>query len=163
MALGLLSAPFLYVIVCAGLVDAATRTTVTVSASAYDEEGCGSSGCSADLTRDSDSEEDDSRWSCHYDLEDSNCKLWYRFEDPQYLDSVELAFYKGDQRTRSFLVKTFNSDNTRMTVRFTSSGVTDGFESFEVGRDDVAKMYIQPIAPDRDEWISIKEVRQLIQ
>lgn len=140
--------------------DAATRTTVVVSSSAYHEDDCGSLGCSADLTRDSDSEDDASRWSCHYDLKDKNCKLWYRFGEPQYLDSVELAFFRGDQRTRSFKVKTFDSDNRRRTTKFTSSGETDGFESFEIATDDVKKLYIQPIAPDKDEWISVKEVSQ---
>lgn len=143
--------------------DAAARTTVAVSSSADHEDECGSSDCSADLTRDSDSEDDDSRWSCHYDLEAKNCKLWYRFGEPQYLHSVELAFFRGDQRTRSFKVKTFDSDNRRTTTKFTSSGETDGFESFKIDNDDVTKLYIQPAAPDKDEWISIKEVKSVSQ
>lgn len=155
--------PFLCVFAWIDLVEAAVRTTVRVSSNAHDDDGCNSSDCSADLTRDGDSEDDESRWSCHYKLEQKNCKVWYRFNDAQNLDNIALALYKGDERTRSFKVKTFNSNNIRRTVSFTSSGTTDGFETFAIGRDDVKKMYIQPIAPDRDEWISIKEVSQLVE
>lgn len=153
---------FFCVLVCTDLVDAAIRTTVEVKASAYDTKNCNSSGCDADLTRDSDSEDEQSRWSCRYLLKDKNCKVWYTFGEPQYLDSISVAFHKGDERTRSFLVRTFNSDDTRQVENFTSSGATNGFESFAIGREDVIKLYIQPIDPNVNDWISIKEVSSFV-
>lgn len=130
-----------------------------VKANAYDTEACGSSGCSPDLTRDSDSKDDNSRWSCHNDLNiGRNCKLWYRFRDPQNVRSVELAFYEGDQQPRSSKVRTIDSNNNRIKEILTSSGTTDGFEAFEVVRDDVVKPNIQFIPLCSDDWVGVKEV-----
>lgn len=58
--------------------DASERTTVTVSANAYDtntsaDNGCDPDGCVAAKTRDGDLG-GDSRWACKYDLEGKKCR-----------------------------------------------------------------------------------------
>lgn len=148
---------FLFVYGCADSSEAGSQTKVTTTSSAHDKNGCLAPGCVAELTRDGNFG-DNSRWACRYNIDENNCKLRYKFEDPQELISVDLAFYKGDERKRAFRILTFDSDNERKTYQFTSGGETALLESFEIGRKNVAKVVIQLDKPDKKKWISIIEV-----
>lgn len=78
-------------------------TNITTEANAYDSlklaaGGCDLIGCAPELTRDSDTDPS-SRWSWLYDLAGAPCEIWYTWEEAQYLVGMNLAFYKGDERT----------------------------------------------------------------
>lgn len=88
--------------------DASVKTTVSVNANAYDthfsgNNGCGDTGCLPGLTRDS-STIPESRWSCSKKLGEGNCYLEFEFDSPQDVISMNIAFYKGDERTRKIEV-----------------------------------------------------------
>lgn len=88
--------------------DASEKTTVSVTANAYDtrdgdNNGCGTAGCLPELTRDSDTDAE-SRWSCSKILGEGNCYLEYSFDYPQDVVSLNIAFHKGDERTRKIKV-----------------------------------------------------------
>ncbi|CAM9917621.1 unnamed protein product [Ectocarpus sp. 8 AP-2014] len=81
------------------LVDARKRTTVTKWANAYDDRtseygGCDPDGCKASLTRDQ-SWKDESRWSCSEKLEDAQCKITYKFEEPQDIVRIKISSTRG--------------------------------------------------------------------
>ena len=88
--------------------DASVKTTVSVTANAYDtrsssNNGCGTTGCLPELTRDS-SIVPESRWSCSKSLGNGNCYLEFSFDSPQDVISMNIAFHKGDERTRKIKV-----------------------------------------------------------
>ena len=97
------------------LVDAGTRTTVSVSANGYDtrpgegsgDNGCMEDGCGPELTRDGISADVESRWSCSQAIVDGErlCQIDFTFEDPQDVVDVEVAFWKGDERDRTLEVR----------------------------------------------------------
>ena len=94
-------------------IDASEKTTVTVTTNAYDtrdgdNSGCGESGCLAELTRDGDTDDPESRWSCSKNLGEGNCYLEYTFGSPQDVLSLNIAFHKGDERTRKIKVCGWN-------------------------------------------------------
>ena len=89
--------------------DASVKTTVSVSANAYDtrssnNNGCGNTGCLPELTRDS-SIIPESRWSCSKNLGNGNCYMEFAFDSPQDVISMNIAFHKGDERTRKIKVR----------------------------------------------------------
>lgn len=89
-------------------IDASAKTTVSVSTNAYDTRlsgnyGCGTTGCLPDLTRDGNTE-DESRWSCSKSLGSGTCYVEYAFDSPQDVISMNIAFYKGNERTRTIEV-----------------------------------------------------------
>ena len=93
--------------------DASEKTTVTVTTNAYDtrdgdNNGCGESGCLAELTRDGNTADPESRWSCSKNLGEGNCYLEYTFGSPQDVISLNIAFHKGDERTRKIKVCVWN-------------------------------------------------------
>lgn len=148
------------------LVDANTKTAISTWAWAHDEKtldagGCDPDGCTSELTLDSDTHPS-SRWSCKYDLANKPCRLFYSFDSPQDIVTLDLAFFKGDERTRTFFVKTYNAhrDYPGTSAVFTSSGSTLGYESFELNTNQTWYMYLAPsTAGDNDkDWISITEV-----
>lgn len=148
----------------AALVDAGTKTDVSTWAWAYDERtsddgGCDPDGCTPELTRDSDAGAS-SRWSCNYAIKSKPCRLFYSFDTPQNIVTLDLAFYKGDERTRSFGVKTYNAhrDYGSEYLTFTSSGSTLGFESFELNSNQTSYMYLAPRGENYQDWMSITEV-----
>lgn len=49
-------------------------------------------------------------------------------------------------------------DGSRESSEYTSSGETDDFEDFELESTGVRKIYIIPISPNSDDWLSITEV-----
>ena len=63
----------------------------------------GNSGCLPELTRDSITKIE-SRWSCSENLGQGNCYVEYTFVEPQDVISMNIAFYKGDERKRKIKV-----------------------------------------------------------
>lgn len=95
--------------------EAGTKTTVDVTASGYDDRpgqsgdnvGCGEDGCLPDLAHDGIGEEDvESRWSCAEDIvpHGGQCEIEFTFGSPQNIVDVQVAFWKGDERTRTLKV-----------------------------------------------------------
>ena len=97
-----------------GYVQAATKTTIYVSANAYDTRpsqnynmvGCAQHGCEPKLTRDGVSADTESRWSCAQSIvpDGGLCKIMFKFEIPQDIMEVQVAFWKGDARSRTLEV-----------------------------------------------------------
>lgn len=95
-------------------VEAGTKTTVGVSANAYDtrpggdsgDVGCGEDGCTPTLSRDGITTGTESRWACAQKLvpDGSVCEIEFTFGEPQDIVDVEVAFYKGDERSRTLEV-----------------------------------------------------------
>ncbi|CAN0537357.1 unnamed protein product, partial [Scytosiphon promiscuus] len=59
-------------------------------------------GCTPENTRDT-SLDANSRWSCKGDLVEGNggCCIDYSFEEPQDIVSLDIAFHRGTDRTRT--------------------------------------------------------------
>ncbi|CAN0298091.1 unnamed protein product, partial [Ectocarpus fasciculatus] len=100
-----------------GAVEVGTKTEVGVSATAHDvrpgshggEVGCGEVGglgCAATNTRDGIYSEIESRWSCSTKLLDDEgpCQIEFTFAEPQAIEDIQVAFWKGNERTRTLLV-----------------------------------------------------------
>lgn len=97
------------------LVEAGTKTTVTASANAYDprpgaaygNNGCMEDGCKPALTRDGETDDTESRWSCAPSMVAGGkfCEIEFMFESPQDIVEVQVAFWKGDERTRTLEVR----------------------------------------------------------
>lgn len=102
-----------------GLVDAGTFTTIVTTASAFDERpgaegndiGCGEDGCAPSLARDGDVSDAESRWSCAGKIvpEIGQCELYFSFESPQNIKTLEVAFWKSNQRERTLEVRGRNT------------------------------------------------------
>lgn len=94
-------------------VEVGTKTSVAVSANAYDTRGnsagvgCGSSGCEPALARDGDAEGAESRWSCAQKIvpDGALCEITFTFGEPQDIKGSQIAFLNGDDRTRSVEVR----------------------------------------------------------
>lgn len=91
-------------------------TTVSVAATAFDERpgeesgdiGCGEDGCLPALAHDGIGEEDsESRWSCSKDLVvgGGQCEIEFTFGSPQDIVDMEVAFWKGERRSRTLKVR----------------------------------------------------------
>lgn len=99
-----------------GNVEAGTKTNVFVSTNAYDtrpgqasgQSGCLVNGCAPELTRDGISDDVESRWSCNPSIVSDGglCEIEFVFEAPQDLMSVQVAFWRGEERTRTLEVCT---------------------------------------------------------
>lgn len=97
-----------------GYVEARTKTSVGVSANAYDTRrgqdrgnvGCGADGCVPALSRDGISSDPESRWSCARKIvpDGGPCEIEFTFADAQDIKDVQVAFYKGDERLRTLEV-----------------------------------------------------------
>lgn len=145
----------------AALQEVGSLTTVSVTADGWDERttgaGCSPNGCTAENTRDG-STNPTSRWSCKADLLDDNdknhnCELTFGFEDPQDIEQVRIAFYKGDERTRELKVKV----NGYNFVTIVSSGETSDYEDFDLNAEGVSSMVLEGLGLAAEEWISITE------
>lgn len=87
-----------------------------MTATAFDERpgeaggevGCGEDGCLPELAHDGVSDLSDvgSRWSCAEDIvpDGGQCEIEFAFGSPQDIMDVRVAFWKGDERTRSLKV-----------------------------------------------------------
>ncbi|CAM9918634.1 unnamed protein product, partial [Ectocarpus sp. 8 AP-2014] len=148
----------------AAVVEASTLATVTVAAPLYDttvtasDGGCSPTGCIGDNTRDGDATSLESRWSCKPALGDAGsvCGITYGLGIQYQLTGLNIAMYKGDERTRTLEI---NIDNVPYTT-WTSSGTTTGFETIEV---DTMGRWIEIVGVLEDsEWLSIMEVEILV-
>ncbi|CAM9447733.1 unnamed protein product, partial [Ectocarpus sp. 13 AM-2016] len=111
------------------LVDARKRTAVKKWANAYDDRtskygGCDPDGCKTSFTRDR-SWKDESRLSCSEKLKDAQCKITYKFEEPQDIVRIKIKFHKGDERVRTLKLK--GSGEFKKTI--TSSGTSNTYET----------------------------------
>lgn len=68
--------------------------------------GCGTDGCVPALSRDGIVGDAESRWSCAQGMAPGGgpCEIEFRFQDPQDIMDVQVAFYKGDERSRTLEV-----------------------------------------------------------
>lgn len=100
-----------------GYVEAGTKTTVGVSANAYDTRpggdtggiGCMTDGCLPALVRDGDSDDNESRWSCARTLlpeGGGECSISFTFEDPQDIKEIQVAFWRRAVRSRTLKAST---------------------------------------------------------
>ena len=104
------------------LVEAVTKTAVSVSTNMFDtrageafgDVGCGETGCRPELTMDG-SVDLESRWACAQKLNPGGgvCQIVFVFEDPQDIVEVQVAFYKGSERSRTLQVKKLLHDKQR--------------------------------------------------
>ncbi|CAM9234491.1 unnamed protein product, partial [Laminaria digitata] len=144
-----------------GYVEAGTKTNVFVSTNAYDTRpgqkgGCMVDGCAPALTRDGIIADVQSRWSCNPSIvpDGGLCEIEFVFEEPQDVMSVQVAFWQGEERTR--------------TLEATIDGVVIGefdsfpgsvFNAFEIKGTDVHTVKLTSTGITRNEWISLIEVR----
>lgn len=143
------------------LVEAGERTTVAVTATAFDERtsdpGCSPDGCTAENTRDS-SLDANSRWSCRGDLVggDGGCCVEYSFEEPQDIVRMDIAFHRGAENVRTLDV--FN--NGEFLSQIESSGSTLGYQEFVVNTDETAGLSLCLADPETNTrtWLSMTEV-----
>ncbi|CAM9187721.1 unnamed protein product [Choristocarpus tenellus] len=141
-------------------VEVGTKGQVGSSATAFDprlqsNNGCNPSGCTPALSRDG-SLTPTSRWSCSTNLGVNECSITYSFGTTQPFRRIDIAFYRGNERTREFEV---DSDSTRM-IDDESSGNTLSLERFgpttEVFLTDEVTIVSTP--DDDGEWFSLTEV-----
>lgn len=143
----------------AEFVEVGERTTVVVSANAYDERisdsGCAPDGCVAANTIDGSL---DTRWSCKESmLGGANCEITYEFGEPQDLDMIRIAFYKGVERARRLKIKI----NGFSFSEVESSGQIDGFENFVLGVSGASEVVLEALGLGSHDWISLTEVQCL--
>ena len=137
-------------------IEVGEATLVSVIANGFDEKtgssGCSPNGCVAANTRDGSLS---SRWSCRERLLDGvKCEIIYGFDEPQAINVMRIAFYKGSERTRRLEVKINGSTNSEIE----SSGQTDQFEDFDLNVDNVVEVSLQTVGLDSNEWIALLEV-----
>lgn len=92
-------------------VEAGAVTTVTAVANSHDTNsnedsalsGCMNTGCVAKLTRDGDTDDDESRWSCKQSIvpNEQLCQIVFSFSEAQDVRSVQVAFRKPDLYPRA--------------------------------------------------------------
>ncbi|CAN0308610.1 unnamed protein product [Ectocarpus sp. 6 AP-2014] len=152
----------------AEFVEAGSKTTVGVTASAYDDRpgesaggnGCGEMGCLPDLAHDGVGEEDtESRWSCAEEIvpDGGQCEITFKFDSPQDITDVQVAFWKGDERTRTLKVK-INGDKIGEYESYPGST----FNSFGIQENGVHTVTMESVGIDADDWISLLEVRFMV-
>ncbi|CAN0376865.1 unnamed protein product [Pylaiella littoralis] len=149
-----------------GAVEVGTKTEVSVSATAYDvrpgalggEPGCGEvggDGCAPANTRDGISSESESRWSCAMELveDEGPCVIEYTFGEPQDIMDIQVAFWKGDERTRTIDI---HFDGVR--IHNHESNAESDFNTIGVSGTGVASVALESMDLLPSEWISILEV-----
>ena len=134
-------------------------TGVSASANGWDTRvdgtGCPPSGCVPDNVLDN-SIEDVSRWSCNAEVSDvSACELTLELDEPQDVVQIYMAYYKGDERTRS--VNVWVDGVFQDTIA--SSGTTQGYEAYELIAPGATTVVLQEAALGDNEWLSITGVR----
>ncbi|CAN0405209.1 unnamed protein product, partial [Ascophyllum nodosum] len=146
----------------AGTVEAGTLITVTIDAPLYDtntadDNGCDPTGCVGEFTRDGDVTPN-SRWSCKPSLgpDGSTCSIKYSLADVVSIEALNIALYKGDERTRT--IEIYVDDV--LATSWTSSGTTAGLEIVDL--DVIGQEVILRGVLDDSEWLSVKEVEILV-
>ncbi|CAM9269151.1 unnamed protein product [Pylaiella littoralis] len=149
-----------------GAVDVGTNTVVAVSATAYDvrpgasggQQGCGEVGgdaCAPANTLDGIVSDPESRWSCAAELVDGGgpCQIEYTFDEPQDIVDIQVAFYKGDERTRTLDVY-LDSELSRSFESYAGST----FNTIGVAGTGVRNVVLESTFLAPGEWISLLEV-----
>ncbi|CAM9626768.1 unnamed protein product, partial [Hapterophycus canaliculatus] len=111
-------------------------------------------GCLPALAHDGIGEEDvESRWSCSKDIVSGGgqCEIEFTFGSPQDIMDVQVAFWKGDERTRTLK---FNGDKIGEFESHPGSVST----SLGIQQNDVDTVTLESVGIDEDEWISLLEV-----
>eukprot|EP00903_Cladosiphon_okamuranus_P005791 g5738.t1 len=149
-----------------GAVEVGNKTEVGVTATGYDERpgrsagmnGCGEEGgdgCEAANSRDGIASVVESRWSCAPSLVQGGgpCQIEYTFAEPQDVVDIQVAFWKGNQRTRTLDVYI----NGEMAMTHESyAGST--FNELGVVANGVTTVMLESSGPTSSEWISLIEV-----
>eukprot|EP00904_Undaria_pinnatifida_P008296 jgi/Undpi1/4597/HiC_scaffold_18.g07951.m1 len=145
-------------------VEVGTKTTVDAAATSYDgnpgvdfgNTGCGTDGCLPALAHDSDSSTLESRWSCS--IPDGGvCVVTFTFGDPVDLKNVQVAFYKGEERTR-WLKIGINGDE----IGTFESYIGSTFNSFDIEETGVESVTMEAVGITTGEWIALLEVRFMV-
>ncbi|CBJ33705.1 conserved unknown protein [Ectocarpus siliculosus] len=145
-----------------GAVEVGTKTEVGVSSTAHDvrpgDDGCGEVGglgCTAANTRDGIFSEIESRWSCATKLVDDEgpCQIEFTFAEPQTIVDIQVAFWKGNERTRTLEVY-INGEMTHTHESYADAT----FNTLGVTATDVSTVMLESVALLSDEWISLIEV-----
>ena len=94
------------------------------------------------------------RWSCSENLNDGrNCEITFDFNEPQDIELMRIAFFKGDERTREIKVEV----NGSRRVVIESSGETLDFEDFQLTADEATTVTLEGLGLSGSEWISLTE------
>ncbi|CAM9513011.1 unnamed protein product, partial [Ectocarpus sp. 12 AP-2014] len=146
-------------------VEVGTKTEVGVSATAHDvrpgssgdDVGCGEVGglgCKATNTRDGIVSDIESRWSCATSLvpDEGPCQIEFTFSEPQTIVDIQVAFWKGNERTRTLGVHV----NGELTHTHESYDYT--FNTLGVTAAEASTVMLESVALLSDEWISLLEV-----
>ncbi|CAN0485268.1 unnamed protein product [Ectocarpus sp. 12 AP-2014] len=147
-------------------VEVGTKTEVGVSATAHDvrpgsnsgDVGCGEVGglgCTATNTRDRIVSDIESRWSCVTSLvpDEGPCQIEFSFAEPQNIVDIQVAFWKGNERTRTLDV------HVNGELNHTHESYADStFNTLGVTATDVSTVMLESVALLSDEWISLIEV-----
>lgn len=101
-----------------------TMTEVNISTTAHDtrpgsssgDVGCGEAdgdGCAAANTHDGIISDIESRWSCATMLvpDEGPCQIAFSFADPQDIVNIQVAFWEGNERTRTLDVSVDNIES----------------------------------------------------
>ncbi|CAN0023449.1 unnamed protein product, partial [Sphacelaria rigidula] len=76
------------------------------------------------------------------------------------INDLGVAFYKGDERRRTFTVKLDNTNGVDdEEFEFISSGGTEGMEYYSLGSDETQELCIEAEDLADSEWFSVTEVR----
>lgn len=151
------------------LVEAGTKTSISTTANAFDERagaasgmsGCQLNGCEPGLTRDGVTAADaESRWSCAAKLVPGElpCAIDFVFEDPQDIVDVEIAFYKGDDRTRT-VEATINGE----VIGEFGSSPGSLFNALGIQGVGVETLTLKAVGLGANDWLSFTEVRFLVE
>ena len=133
-------------------------TGVSTSANGWDTRvegaGCPLRGCLPSNVLD-DSIADVSRWSCKAEVSGVDaCELALEFNQPQDIVKIYMAFYKGDERTRS--VDVFVDGVLKNTIL--TSGTTRGYEAYELIAIGASTVVPSSAAVEDNGWLSISGV-----
>ncbi|CAN0315494.1 unnamed protein product, partial [Scytosiphon promiscuus] len=80
--------------------------------------------------------------------------ITFDFATAQDIDTLNIYFYRGDERVRTLKV----TDNNGLYQIITSSGTTDGFESFNIYTDETSSLTMEALGLGSTDWISMNEV-----
>lgn len=144
---------------------AATLTAVdgvTASANGWDTRtsgfGCAPSGCVASNAVDG-SLDPASRWSCNSVVSNVNaCELTLELDAPQDIEAINIALWKGNERTRT--IDIWVDGELASTIE--SSGTTEDYERYALVAIEATTVVLQAVGVVDNGWLSILEVRYTI-
>ncbi|CAN0059212.1 unnamed protein product [Ectocarpus fasciculatus] len=142
-------------------------TEVSVSATAHDtrpgsssgDDGCGEAGgdgCAAANAHDDIISDIESRWSCAKMLvpDEGPCQIEFSFAEPQDIVDIQVAFWKGNERTRTLDVY-IDGELTHTHESYADST----FNTLGVTASEASTVMLESVDLLSDEWISLLEVR----